>query len=169
MPAITLETVAAADADMRHITALATSEEPEATDRLGNTKPTWAGLVATFQALQTAILAAAQENIDALNAEATVTAVIEARDATFEARDLAQGYAAALANAVPKEWVKQPAALPWVLPPELAVTAIYDIHINGFVSPLQNFTVSPDKHTINALAGVQIPADAASWVLVRYL
>lgn len=52
MPAITLDTIVAGDLDFKHLADLTTSAELTATDRLGNEKKTWAGLVDQFDTMQ---------------------------------------------------------------------------------------------------------------------
>lgn len=71
MPAIDLQTLENANVDALHITELATSPLPEATDRLGTVKKTWAGITAD------------------LNADAVQLAALESRQGAEDARDIA--------------------------------------------------------------------------------
>lgn len=82
MPALSLDTVVAGDLDFKHIADLATSPLPEATDRLGQTKLTWSGLLAN------------------LNADAAVTATLAGRDAAQAAQAAAETAQGAAEDAV---------------------------------------------------------------------
>lgn len=104
MPAITITDLNNAKEDVDHIAALATSTLLEATDRLGQTKPTWAGIAADIEARATGVLNDADSAIGDQVAAATAQA-----DRAEAARDAAQ----MLAGGNFMKWQKFIGPPPW--------------------------------------------------------